>query len=163
MPQGRADEERLTDDIIGLAGSYGRYGYRMVTGPQFGPQFIAQKLRDRIAAVGARAACIEPGCLGKTDIAKASTPVSGKNCLMISSATACGTPESRSSNGTSIPIPSGRTVRRPADRRPRKASFQWTGGRPSTDIQTGPPFKPDHRLRADHPISPARVRPARGR
>jgi hypothetical protein len=32
VPQGRADEERLTDDIIELADQYGRYGYRMVTG-----------------------------------------------------------------------------------------------------------------------------------
>ena len=31
VPQGRADEERLTDDIIELADKYGRYGYRMVT------------------------------------------------------------------------------------------------------------------------------------
>lgn len=31
-PQGRADEERLTDDIIELADKLGRYGYRMVTG-----------------------------------------------------------------------------------------------------------------------------------
>ena len=31
-PQVRADEERLTDDIIELADQYGRYGYRMVTG-----------------------------------------------------------------------------------------------------------------------------------
>ena len=31
-PQGRADEKRLTDDIIELADQYGRYGYRMVTG-----------------------------------------------------------------------------------------------------------------------------------
>ena len=32
VPQNRADEERLTDDIIELADQYGRYGYRMVTG-----------------------------------------------------------------------------------------------------------------------------------
>jgi hypothetical protein len=32
VPQGRADEERLTDDIIELADKYGRYGYRMITG-----------------------------------------------------------------------------------------------------------------------------------
>ena len=32
VPQGRADEERLTEDIIELADQYGRYGYRMVTG-----------------------------------------------------------------------------------------------------------------------------------
>ena len=32
VPQGRADEERLTDDIIELTAQYGRYGYRMVTG-----------------------------------------------------------------------------------------------------------------------------------
>ena len=32
VPHGRADEERLTDDIIELADQYGRYGYRMVTG-----------------------------------------------------------------------------------------------------------------------------------
>ncbi len=31
-PQGRADEQRLTNDIIELADQYGRYGYRMVTG-----------------------------------------------------------------------------------------------------------------------------------
>ena len=30
VPQGRADEERLTDDIIELADQYGRYGYRRV-------------------------------------------------------------------------------------------------------------------------------------
>ena len=32
VPQGRAEEERLSDDIIELADTYGRYGYRMVTG-----------------------------------------------------------------------------------------------------------------------------------
>jgi transposase InsO family protein len=32
VPQGRTDEQRLTDDIIELADQYGRYGYRMVTG-----------------------------------------------------------------------------------------------------------------------------------
>ncbi len=32
VPQGRTDEERLTNDIIELADKYGRYGYRMVTG-----------------------------------------------------------------------------------------------------------------------------------
>ena len=32
VPQGRADEQRPTDDIIELAGQYGRYGYRMETG-----------------------------------------------------------------------------------------------------------------------------------
>ncbi len=32
VPRGRADEQRLTDDIIELADQYGRYGYRMVAG-----------------------------------------------------------------------------------------------------------------------------------
>ena len=32
VPQGRVDEQRLTDDIIELADQYGRYGYRMVAG-----------------------------------------------------------------------------------------------------------------------------------
>ncbi len=32
VPQGRADEDRLTDDIIELADKYGRYGYRMIAG-----------------------------------------------------------------------------------------------------------------------------------
>ena len=32
VPQGRADQQRLTEDIIELAGQYGRYGYRMLTG-----------------------------------------------------------------------------------------------------------------------------------
>lgn len=29
VPQGQADEERITDKIIELAGEYGRYRYRM--------------------------------------------------------------------------------------------------------------------------------------
>ena len=50
VPQGRADEERLTDDIIELTAQYGRYGYRMVTGaeqrwlarePQAGRAYLA--------------------------------------------------------------------------------------------------------------------------
>ena len=32
VPHGKSDEKHLTDDIIELAGRYGRYGYRMVTG-----------------------------------------------------------------------------------------------------------------------------------
>ena len=32
VPQGRADEERLTDDIIELAFECGCYGYRMMAG-----------------------------------------------------------------------------------------------------------------------------------
>ena len=32
IPQGQPDEECLTEDIIELARTYGRYGYRMVTG-----------------------------------------------------------------------------------------------------------------------------------
>ncbi len=32
IPQGRADEAQLTDEIIKLTRQYGRYGYRMVTG-----------------------------------------------------------------------------------------------------------------------------------
>jgi putative transposase len=32
VPQGRSDEERLTNDILTLVETYGRYGYRMVTG-----------------------------------------------------------------------------------------------------------------------------------
>ena len=32
VPQGRSDEEALTNDILALTGKYGRYGYRMVTG-----------------------------------------------------------------------------------------------------------------------------------
>ena len=32
VPRGRADEDRLRQDIITLSETYGRYGYRMVTG-----------------------------------------------------------------------------------------------------------------------------------
>lgn len=32
VPCGAPDEERLTEDIIALARTYGRYGYRMITG-----------------------------------------------------------------------------------------------------------------------------------
>ena len=31
LPRGRADEARLTADVIGLARAYGRYGYRRIT------------------------------------------------------------------------------------------------------------------------------------
>ena len=31
VPLGRADEARLTEDIIELARAYGRYGYRRIT------------------------------------------------------------------------------------------------------------------------------------
>ena len=31
VPQGRADEDALTADIIALATQYGRYGYRRIT------------------------------------------------------------------------------------------------------------------------------------
>ena len=31
VPQGRADEEALTADIVALASQYGRYGYRRIT------------------------------------------------------------------------------------------------------------------------------------
>lgn len=31
MPQGRADEEALTADIVALASRFGRYGYRRIT------------------------------------------------------------------------------------------------------------------------------------
>jgi putative transposase len=30
MPRGAEDEERLTDDIVDLARTYGRYGYRKI-------------------------------------------------------------------------------------------------------------------------------------
>ena len=32
VPCGALGEERLTEDIIALARTYGRYGYRMITG-----------------------------------------------------------------------------------------------------------------------------------
>jgi putative transposase len=32
VPEGRSDEEQLTNDILTLVETYGRYGYRMVTG-----------------------------------------------------------------------------------------------------------------------------------
>lgn len=31
VPQGRADEEALTADIVALASQFGRYGYRRIT------------------------------------------------------------------------------------------------------------------------------------
>jgi hypothetical protein len=31
IPQGRADEEALTADIVALASQFGRYGYRRIT------------------------------------------------------------------------------------------------------------------------------------
>lgn len=40
-----------------------------------GPEFIAQKVRDWIAALGAKTAYIEPGRRGRMDTAKASRTV----------------------------------------------------------------------------------------
>ena len=45
-----------------------------------GSEFIAQKVRDWIAAVGAKTAYIEPGLPWKMDTAKASMQGSGMNC-----------------------------------------------------------------------------------
>jgi putative transposase len=51
LPLGRADEERLVADIVELARQHGRYG----------PEFVAQAVRDWIGTVGAKTAYIEPG------------------------------------------------------------------------------------------------------
>ena len=67
-----------------------------------GPEFVAQAVRDWIAAVGAQTAYIEPGSplsghrhampwravRGKTDTAKASMGGYGMNCSMVKSSTA---------------------------------------------------------------------------
>jgi len=45
-----------------------------------GPGFIAQKVRNWIAAVGAKTAYIDQDHPGRTDTAKASTPGSGTSC-----------------------------------------------------------------------------------
>ena len=67
-----------------------------------GPEFIAQKVQDWIAAVGAKTAYIDPGSplsghrhampcravRGRTDTAQASTPGSAMSCSMETSSTA---------------------------------------------------------------------------
>lgn len=72
--------KRLTDNIIELAHKYRRYRYRMVTNlfilrgpPDYirsdnGPECIAQKVRDWIAAFGAKTADIEPGSPWETPV-----------------------------------------------------------------------------------------------
>ena len=59
-----------------------------------GPEFIAQKVRDWITAVGAKQPTSNRAHPGKTDIAKASTPGSATNCSTVKSSTACGRPKS---------------------------------------------------------------------
>ena len=65
VPQGRADEERLTDSIIELADKYGRFGYRMVTGRAEGPTkakkegaALAQRRVMQSAQAGAAQPCL---------------------------------------------------------------------------------------------------------
>lgn len=52
-----------------------------------GPEFIAQAVRDWIAAVGAKTAYIAPGSPWENDTARASTPASGMSCLTEKSST----------------------------------------------------------------------------
>lgn len=54
VPCGAPDEERLTEDIITLARTYGRYGYRMITGLLNNGWHVGHKTRGTdMAACGA--------------------------------------------------------------------------------------------------------------
>ena len=53
-----------------------------------GPEFIAQKVRNWIAPVGAKTAYIEPGSPWKMDTVKASTLGSATSCSMANCSTA---------------------------------------------------------------------------
>jgi len=58
-----------------------------------GPEFVAQAVRDWIAAVGAHTAYIEPGARGRTDTVKASMVGSGMSDSTVKSSTAYAKPK----------------------------------------------------------------------
>ncbi len=253
VPQGRADEERLTDDIIELADQYGRYGYRMVTGmlnnagwevnhkrveriwrreglkvpqkqkkkgrlwlndgscvrlrperpnhvwsydfvqdrtadgrvyrtlniideytrealmirvdrklnstdvldaltdlfilrgpPEYirsdnGPEFIAQKVRDWIGAVGAKTAYIEPGSPWENGYCESFNARFRDELLNGEIFYGLREAQILIKNGATTTTRSGRTALWATAHPRRKASFRWTRGQRCTNNQTGPP------------------------
>jgi len=107
-----------------------------------GPEFIAQAVRDWIAAIGAKTAFIEPGsplsghrhampCRavhGRTDTARASMPGSGTSCQTERSSKRCAKPRSPSKAGENTTTPSVHTVPWATAHRPRKPSSRWIPG-----------------------------------
>jgi len=86
--------------------------------PDNGPGFVAQKVRDWTAAVGAMTTFIEPGSPpGRMDTARASMPGSAMSYSMAKSSTASGKHRSSSRIGASINIRDGRIRRSAAARR----------------------------------------------
>jgi putative transposase len=78
---------RATDVIEALCELFVSRGIPAHIRSDNGPKFVAEALRDWIAAVGAKTAYIEPGSHGRTAIAKASTV----NCVTNCSTARCST------------------------------------------------------------------------
>ena len=75
-----------------------------------GPEFIAQAVRDWIAAVGTKTAYIEPGSPWETDTMRASMAGSETNCSTERSSTVYGKYKSSSKNGGDTTIQRDHTV-----------------------------------------------------
>ena len=117
-----------------------------------GPEFIAEAVRNWIAAVGAKTAYIEPGSplsghrhampcravRGRMDTVKASMPGSAMNCSTAKSFTGYAKPGSLSKNGENTTIPNDPTVHWATAHRLQKPSSRWHPSQSCTNIQNGP-------------------------
>jgi putative transposase len=118
-----------------------------------GPEFIAQKVRDWIAAVGAKTAYIEPGSPWENGYCESFNARFRTNCSTAKSSTACGSPNP--DRAMARPLQHGQAAQRiglpPACARKHRAN-----GPEAHDALT---IKPDHPMGADQVLLLVRDRP----
>ena len=107
-----------------------------------GPEFVAEAVREWIAAVGAKTAYIAPGSPldrhGRMAIARASMPGSGTSCSTVKYSIASRRLRSSSRNGANTTTLSGRTVPSAIGHQRPKPSSHCNRGRQCTNNLTGP-------------------------
>ena len=104
-----------------------------------GPEFIAQAVRDWIAAVGAKTATTSnQEVLGRTVTARASMADSEMNCSTERSSTAYGKHRSSSKNGENTTTQRDHTVHWATAHQLHKPKYPWITGQSCTNNQFGP-------------------------
>ena len=93
-----------------------------------GPEFIAQAVRDWIAAVGAKTAYIEPGSPWENGYCESFMPGSEMNCLMVRYSTAYGKHRSSSKNGGNTTTQRDHTVHSAIAHRLLRPTYPWITG-----------------------------------
>ena len=138
VPQGRADEELLTDDIIELADKYGRYGYRMVTGLLNNAGWHVN--HKRVERIWRREGLKVPQKQRK----KGRLWLNDGSCVRLKPERANHVwsydfVQDRTADGRAYRTLNIITVHWAIVRLNRKASFGWTKGQQCTNVQTGSP------------------------